>query len=305
MKTYRLERVSGTFYKSSAKELDNQIKNCFLNNEFGPKNEPLVKKTDEFMAFICPHAGYDMSGPCAAHAYRLVGENKTPDVVVIIGPNHNSIGIGAALFPEGVWATPIGEVEVDSEFNKLIEAEDKDFIEDELSHSLEHSIEVQVPFLKYVFGDSCPKIVPICINASTNDIKTIKELGDAIFKAWEKSGKNVLFIASSDFSHVGPSYGFTLSDEKGEELNKDIKVLDWKAVKEIQELHVDALFSYTDKENLTICGLNAIGVLMQVLKNMKAKKLKGKLLKQYTSGDVTGDYVNFVDYCAIQFSEEK
>lgn len=302
---YRLEKVSGVFYKNSEKELRTQIKNCFLNKEFGPKNKPSVKKTNEFMAVICPHAGYDFSGPCAAHAYRKIGENTNPEIIVIIGPNHSGRGAGAALFPNGKWMTPLGELTVNDEFNNILLKESKEFVVDELSHSNEHSIEVQLPFLKYVYGDKCPNIVPICINAYINDIKKIKKLGEGLYKAWMESGKRVLFIASSDLSHVGQSYGFIPFKERGKELSDKVKnELDKKAIDLIKKLDVDALFKYVKEKKLTICGINAIGVLLVLLKKMK-KQLNGKILSHYSSADITKDYENFVDYVSMIFKEKK
>ncbi len=302
MKTYRYPVANGIFYKSSKQELLVQLKEAFLNKEFGPGNLPLVKKTDQFMAFIVPHAGYDYSGFCAAHAYRKIGENTDPETIVILGPNHHSIGINASIFPEGSWLTPLGEVEIDYEFNKQLLEEKVLFIPDEFAHSEEHSIEVQLPFIRFIYKDKVPKFVPIMINEPYENKKKLEMIGDALFKAWRKSGKRILFIASSDFSHVGMNYGYIPYKERGEELNRKVKEeLDREALNYIVKLDIDGFVDYLKKTKATICGASAIIVLMRILKDMKGKKVKGTLLKQYTSADLTFDFSNFVDYCSVEF----
>lgn len=303
MKTYRHEAVSGTFYKSSENELRTQIKKLFLHPEFGPSNEPRVKKTDEFKAYIVPHAGYEFSGYAAAHTYKKIAENTNPEIIVILGPNHQGFELNASVFPEGYWMTPLGKLEVDEEFNKLL-LKDKLFVPDEISHSYEHSIEVQAPFIKYIYGEESPKIVPILINTPYNNLKLIKELGDSLFKAWMKSGKRILFIASSDLSHVGRGYGFIPFEERGEELSKKVKRLDEELIKLLINLKIDEAAKFAEEKKLTICGLSAILVLLVVLKNMKGKKIKGEILKHYTSADVTKNYNNFVDYASIEYKEK-
>ncbi|MBN1923359.1 MAG: AmmeMemoRadiSam system protein B [Nanoarchaeota archaeon] len=302
MITYRQEAVSGIFYKSSEKELKSQIKKCFLDKKFGPSNPPLVKKSDEFKAFIIPHAGYDYSGYCAAHAFRRIGENSDPEIIVLLGPNHSGYGDTASLYPEGVWMTPLGEVKVDKEFNELL-LKTGVFTPDDLSHSQEHSLEVQLPFFKYVYGDKMPTIVPILISKRFTDSEGLKELGTALFKAWMKSSKRVLFIASSDFSHVGVGYGFIPFNERGKELSDKVKVLDRELIKYITELDTNKVIEYAKDNLLTVCGLNSIIVLINVLRNMKGKRVKGELLKHYTSGEVTDEYENFVDYASIEFKQ--
>lgn len=304
MKTYRQEAVSGSFYKASEKELKAQIRKTFLDTKYGTSNQPLVEKTDEFKAFIVPHAGYDYSGFCAAHAYKKIAENTKPEIIVLIGPNHQGFKPTASIFPEGFWLTPLGKVKVDAEFNKLL-LKSKLFTPDEISHSYEHSLEVQLPFIKYVCAENTPRIVPILINTQFNDSEVIEELGDALFKAWIASGKRVLFIASSDLSHVGESYNFTPFEDEGEELNNKVKKMDLELIKPILKLKMKPVIDYALEKKLTVCGLSAILVLMRVLKNMKGKKIRGELLSHYTSAEITKDYNNLVDYASIEFKEEK
>lgn len=303
MNLYRHEVASGSFYKSSSSGLRTQIKDCFLNKTFGPGGLPSSVKTNEFKAFIVPHAGYSYSGCCAAHAFKRVGENTKPEVIVILGVDHSGgDGVGV-LFPNGSWLTPLGEVRVSEEFNDLLINEGGGvFASDEFRHSDEHSIEVQLPFIKYLYPDNTPLIVPILVNASSTDV--VSELGSGLFKAWRRSGKRVLFLASSDLTHAGVRYGFSpfpeLSDES---FHERVKSLDGEFLELVCDLNESSGLEFAKSNGLTICGLSPILVLINVLNRMKGKNVRGEVLSHYTSGEVVKNYTNFVDYASVEFKQ--
>jgi AmmeMemoRadiSam system protein B len=99
---------AGAFYEDTAEALKRQIEKCFTG-KLGPGELPKVAKTanKRVVGLVCPHAGYMFSGPVAAHAYYKLALDGTPDVVVILGPNHTGIGSGLAIMNEGVWRTPL------------------------------------------------------------------------------------------------------------------------------------------------------------------------------------------------------
>ncbi|MFA5333571.1 MAG: AmmeMemoRadiSam system protein B [Candidatus Nanoarchaeia archaeon] len=300
MKTYREAIANGIYYKASQTELRTQIKKLFLNEEFGTATLPSHKLTDKFKAFIVPHNNYEKAGYCMAHAYKEIFENTDPETIVIIGPDHDDFGCTASIFPEGIFLTPLGEVEIDKEFNDLLSKSDL-ITPDELNHSDEYSIEMQLPFLQYYYEEKMPKIVPILIN-SKPDNEELNKIAKAIYDAWIKSGKRVLFIVSSDFSHVGMKYGFIPFPVRGKELNDKIKKIDEEIASKICELNFKETLEYSKKQRLNICGLNSIIIMLHVLTLMKAKKISGKILSHYTSADLNKDYDNFIDYLAIEFS---
>lgn len=300
MKTYRDAIAKGVYYKVSPIELRTQIKKLFRDTKFGPKKEPQGKKTDEFKAFIIPHNNYEKAGYCMAHAYKEIFENTDPETIIIIGPDHDNYGCTASIFPEGIFLTPLGEVEIDKEFNDLL-LKGKDITPDELNHSDEYSVEVQLPFLQYYYKDKMPKIVPILIN-SKPDNEELESVAKTIYESWVKSGKRILFIISSDFSHIGLKHGFIPLPIRGMELNEKIKKIDAEITDKICELNIKEVLEYTKKQRLNICGLNSIIVLMHILLLMKTKKIEGKILSHYSSADLNGDSDNFIDYLAIEFN---
>ncbi len=104
-------------------------------------------------ALVAPHAGYMFSGPAAAHGYAALAEDGRPDLIIILGPSHYASGRTAALSLARAWRTPLGEALVDMEFGRRLLAE-TDLVEvDERTHAPEHSLEVQVPFLQFIYGE--------------------------------------------------------------------------------------------------------------------------------------------------------
>lgn len=290
--------VAGSFYLSDKSSLNMQIESCFLK-KFGPGNLPRAFPVHERKyGLIVPHAGYPYSGECASHAYKSLVEVKKsdlPETFIILGPNHT--GHGQAVFSLSLenFETPLGLVENDTEFGeKLIEESSPLAQKDEIAHQFEHSIEVQLPFLQFCYNMMKKefKIVPIIV--STIDYDNCVKIAKIIAKIAKEQKKKVCVIASSDFTHHGPSYGFI-------PFTKDIKnnlyTLDRNAINKILKLDSKGFHELAIKS--TICGLSTIVVCIEASKALGAKK--ASLLKYYTSGDVLGDYANAVGYASIAF----
>ncbi len=107
----------------------------------------------KIVGLISPHAGYMYSGPVAAHAFYELAMDGKPDTVVLLGPNHTGYGSALSIMREGVWRTPLGDVEVDSAVSDAILHETNLIDVDEVAHRYEHSIEVQLPFLQFLYGN--------------------------------------------------------------------------------------------------------------------------------------------------------
>jgi len=273
---------AGAFYEGTAKSLKTQIENCFLH-EFGPGKIPeIAKGRRQIIGFVCPHAGYMFSGAVAAHAYYQLALDGKPDVVFLFGPNHTGHGSGLAVMNDGFWRTPLGDVEIDSEFANQVVRESRIIDVDDSAHRSEHSIEVQLPFLQYLYGSEF-KIVPICF--LMQDLSSAREVGEAVAKVL--AGKNGVIIASSDMTHYEPQ-------ESAE--RKDRMFLE--AVEAMDEAK---LYSVIEAHRVSACGYGPIAALMTAAKILGAKE--AKLLCYKTSGDVIGDYSSVVGYAAVCFKK--
>ncbi len=282
-KPKRMPAVAGMFYESDPQALRAQIEWAF-KHELGPGELPKIPSERRRLsaAFICPHAGYMYSGPIAAHAYYQIAIEGGADTFIIIGPNHTGLGTLVSIMPKGVWVTPLGEVEIDEELASEILKNSEYADPDEKAHMLEHSVEVQVPFLQYLFNGRF-KIVPIVVYE--HSLEVAKDLANAIIKAIKTLNRDVVLIASSDFTHYEPH---------------DVAVSkDSMAIKAIEELNVEKFERIVTTYNLSICGPGPIMVAMIYSKNVGCKH--ARLLKYATSGDVTGEKAAVVGYAAIQF----
>lgn len=262
--------AAGKFYKSKDNYLIEQIEEAFVSNH-GPQSIPVINKNDSgaTKALICPHAGYMYSGPVAACAYHNLATDHCPKHFLLIGPNHSGYGSQIALFPEGYWQTPLGEITVD---NSWMGSELKSNVEeDELAHRFEHSLEVQLPFLQYLFKNDF-KISAICIkNQSFKEMK--------IFSEYLLKTDFPLIIASSDLSHYEPA--------------DTAKAKDSLLIKALEEKNTEKMYELAIKNNISACGIGAIAIVSLLAKE---KNWEIKTLRYKTSGDITGDINSVVGY---------
>ena len=196
----RAPAFAGSWYAGTPNRLRSQIEKSFTHR-LGPGSLPQVIKDGprSVVGLVSPHAGYMYSGPVAAHGYYQLAKDGKPDVIVIFSPNHTGRGSALAAMKEGVWRTPLGDVEIDTETADRILKESQIIDADETAHAYEHSIELQLPFLQYLYGSGF-KFVPICF--MMQDLESSREVGKATAKAL--SGKNALVIASTDMTHYEP-----------------------------------------------------------------------------------------------------
>ncbi len=268
----RKPAVAGQFYPKTESSLRDKIEECFTH-ELGPGSIPSNEgETRELKGLVCPHAGYTYSGPVAAHSYRTLVEDGFPESVIILGPSHQGMGAGIAVAEEE-YETPLGVVDIDKELvndltDGLIQADD-------IAHTREHSLEVQMPFLQY-FSDSF-KAVPICFNKQ--DLKTAKKVGRRLREV--TADRDVVIIASTDFSHYV--------------LKENAEKKDKMAIEKILNNEPEGLFKTVQKEHISMCGYAPVVSMM-----IGSGGEEGELLKYATSGDVTPAR-EVVGYGAIAF----
>jgi hypothetical protein len=174
--------VAGAFYPADPDELAVLVDR--LLREARPA-EPAVRPR----ALIVPHAGYEYSGPVAASAYALLG-GASISHVVLLGPAHFVPLGGATVSGTAAWATPLGHVPIDDDLRAR--AVDAGARMNDRAHELEHSLEVQLPFLQRAL--TAPfTVVPIVVGAS--EAAPIGDLIDAL------GGPDTLVVISTDLSH--------------------------------------------------------------------------------------------------------
>ena len=275
----RTPAVAGMFYPKERDELKAVIHDCFLH-PFGPRKIPPTPIDEKIFGVICPHAGYMYSGPVATNSFYSISSQK-PELVIITGPNHYGLGCNVATMKEGIWETPLGEVEVDTECAIEINKISKDIELDFFSHTRDHSLEVQIPMLQQVYSHKF-KILPIIL--INQDYNTAKRVGSAIAKIAKM--RKTMIIGSSDFTHY--------------EENNYAHKQDSTLIEPILDLDLDGFYRILQENQVSACGYGAIASTMVACKELGAKE--GRLLKYATSGDVTGDKSSVVGYASIVFS---
>jgi len=179
--------VAGQFYPESATVLKLAVEK-FMEDALPPQ----AKKP---LAIVVPHAGYVYSGQVCADGWNQV-RGGTCDVVVLLGTNHTAPGLRKiALYPGGGFRTPLGTVAVDGELTTALLAASPDCALDRGPHVREHSIEVQIPFVQFLFPQA--KIVAAIVGDA--DVALSNRFGTALASVLQ--GRRALIVASSDLSH--------------------------------------------------------------------------------------------------------
>jgi AmmeMemoRadiSam system protein B len=157
---------------------------------------------------------------------------------------------------------------------------------DEDAHRLEHSLEVQVPFLQFLSPDAPPKICPVCLRshpmgALEELVADARAVGQAIAQA--VGSRRVAMIASTDFSHQVP--------------HKVAERQDRLALDAILALEPDRLLHTVAENNITMCG--PVPVAVALFACLARGPHEAQLLRYYTSGDIIGDRMGVVGYASV------
>lgn len=260
----------------------------FLRGYVAPENPAKA------VAGIVPHAGWVFSGAVAAKVFKCISVKTDPDTFILLGAVHTWKPRGNSIYTQGSWTTPLGDVKIDEDVARtLLEKLAGDVIEDPYAHEGEHSLEVQVPFIKYL----CPKakIVPIAIPPDENAHTTGRKIGEAVLEM----GKKIVVIGTTDLTHYGDSYGFTPYGygEKAKELMKesDRRIIELALQLKSVEIRKEA------QSHHNACGSGALAATVAAAKSMGADK--GYLLEYTTSYDVMpeGEFEMAVGYAGILF----
>jgi len=265
----RESAISGQFYPGTKKELEDTIKGLI------PKASG-QRRTVNAIAVVSPHAGYLYSGAVAAEVFSSI---RLTQSFVIMGPNHTGVGKPFSIQASGGWKTPLGEIKIDEELAEAI-LEKSAFIQrDPSAHAFEHSIEAQLPIMQYLKKDF--SFVPLLL--SNADLDTYKQIGNTIANAIKKVKKEVVIVASSDFTHY--------------EAHDIAKAKDEKAIGAILKMDNKGLLDAISSFDISMCGYAPVVAAITAAKALGAKK--AKLLKYQTSGEASGDYAAVVGYAGI------
>lgn len=262
----RQPAVAGRFYPAQRAALVEEVE---AHIERNAKKSPAL-------GVVAPHAGFMYSGDVAGAVYSRI---DIPDTVILMGPNHTGQGEAVAVMTEGIWSMPMGDLAIDEELANAICEETPVAKSDSSAHRFEHSLETQLPFLQYFKKDF--QIVPICLMGL--NVSTCKALSEGIVRAVNRLGKRVLLVASSDMTH------YESHDSAG--------IKDRMAIHCIQNRDAVGLLETVQSEQITMCGVNPVTVMLLCSESLGAKE--AELVKYMTSGEVSGDMDQVVGYAGM------
>lgn len=261
MTSIRPPAVAGSFYPSEARQLQALIPSLLKEVAGVTGHSP--------KAIIVPHAGYIYSGAIAASAYARVALGRAViRRVVLLGPAHRLGFHGLALSSADAFATPLGAVPLDRTIHKELQHLPGVQILDK-AHALEHSLEVQLPFLQVVLDDFF--LVPIVVGDAPAEA-----VAGVLDQLW--GGAETLVVVSSDLSHYQDYHSARKQDSATSQA--------------IEDLQPDAI-AYHDA-----CGRLPINGLLLVAKKLGLKVIRYDLRN---SGDTAGDRERVVGYGAYGF----
>lgn len=268
-KDIRPSALAGTWYPGTRDALEKSVQG-FLSKVKTPSPNGTLK------AIIVPHAGHRYSGPVAAHAYKLLQERKFRRVI-LVGPSHRVAFSGVSVNLQAGYETPLGVVPVDQEAARKIMEADPAIRWIKKAHVIEHSLEIQLPFLQTVLRDV--QIVPILMGQQ--DLKTCSLLANSLVQVLG-DGKGTLLLASSDLSHFHPY--------------SQAKTLDEKFIEHVQKLDPQGLAKDLSMKRCEACGGGPVIAVLMAAQKLGADR--AEILRYANSGDVTGDHSRVVGYVA-------
>lgn len=266
----RLPAVAGQFYPGNLKELSALVARLTEHDR--------TEKKQRVRACMVPHAGYMYSGGVAGAVF---GRIALPQKILLIGVRHYPQGEALAINSAGAWRTPLGDVPIDEQLAAKLRKECALLREDNVAHSREHSLEVELPFLQYL--DPGFTFVPVAVG--TLRFEELTALGEAMARVLRESGEDILVVTSSDMNHY--------EDDRTTKLKDDM------AIERLLKLDARGLLDVCREKKISMCGLGPAMVMLTAMNALGVEK--AELVEHVTSGDITGERDHVVGYAGMVF----
>ena len=264
--------VAGRFYTANPVQLGSEVTRLIGN----------VTAAAPARALVVPHAGYVYSGAVAGRGYRDV---VVPQTAVVLCPNHTGLGARCSIWASGCWRIPGAELEIDASLAaSMIESSRSAGLRlepDRLAHTHEHSAEVHLPFLRARRPDV--RIVPLCLaRLSWAECEALGKALAAIIAGRQKTGEDVLVVASSDMSH----YVSAATAHR----------LDHLALGRVEALDPAGLLRVVAENDISMCGVIPTAVALVAALELGANT--AEITAYGNSGQTSGDLHRVVGYAA-------
>ncbi|RKX83948.1 MAG: AmmeMemoRadiSam system protein B [Spirochaetes bacterium] len=269
--------VDGIFYPSSKIKLKKQVEQ-FINSVERPE--------DNALAVITPHAAFQYTGRLIAEAFKAAAlrEIKT---VVIIGPMHRDPIDRFALPTARFFLTPMGKIRVNNKYIDALSKADKSFVFNNIPHFEEHSIEIQLPFIQFLFPKA--DIVPILTGKTTEN--NIKRLSRSLHLTFGTDYKYILFVATLNTSSY--IYG-TDPEAEASQFERLLITRNWHEI-----------INAAEHKGLSACNLTGISSILAFADSINEGKYKIEILDTATTGITTRSMQKRVFYTSAALCLEE
>ncbi len=258
--------VAGKFYPADPAVLRRSVE------ELGaPAPQPI-----DATCLVSPHAGYQYSGAVAGAVFGAV---RLPRYFILLGPNHTGLGVPLGVSPASAWRTPLGHASIDAGLNDRLLEEVPLLSPDDACHALEHSLEVQLPFLQARVPDL--RIAAVCIG--TSDYAALESLGHGLARIVRSWPDPVLILSSSDMTHYEPA---ELARRK-----------DRLAIDRVLAVDPGGLYRTVRDHDISMCGFAPTVAALIAARDLGAAS--GRLIRYANSGEVSGDFHRVVGYAGM------
>jgi len=278
---------AGSWYPGTESEIRKVIET------YSYESVPCTPFQKGILGGIVPHAGWYYSGQIAFNVIKCLKESEQPDVVVIFG-RHLHSGSPAYIMKDGAWNTPLGDLEIDGDFGEMLAKEFKFTVETATKYEQDNTIELQLPFVKYLF----PRVKILPVGVPPN--KTSITIGERISGIAAETKRKIYVIGSTDLTHYGYNYGNI-------PMGTGKKAVDW-VKNENDKRMIDLILSMHPEDvisealtNSNACCSGAVAAAIAAIKKLGATRAEKIIYR--TSYDVRPDD-SFVGYAGIVFGRD-
>jgi hypothetical protein len=258
---------AGTFYPRFGDQIRNQIESWQREASPAPDNE-------RCLGLLLPHAGYVYSGRCATLGMTSISKENI-DAIIILHPSHQGNHFDFSVSPFTEYECPLGNLSLDQELYRIISPHAEQNLDLDY-HRLEHSLEIQLPLIRYFFPQAT--ICPVMIG---NQIPIVAErLSEILYNVVYRSSRRILIIVSSDLSHYHPA--------------KRAEEMDMLLVKYFSEMDPAGMWKADQMGKIEACGIGGIMSLLMLASHYSA--IESRIIHYTHSGKISGMNHQVVGY---------
>jgi AmmeMemoRadiSam system protein B len=262
---------AGTFYPRFADQITSLLQKWI-------DEDPAANETERCLGLLLPHAGYIYSGKCATWGMASIAHENV-DSFIILHPSHQGMHFDFSLSPYLEYETPLGNLALDADLYKALSPCAQQNIALDY-HALEHSMEIQLPLIRYFFPDA--KICPVMIG---NQIPAVaSDLAATLYDLVYKSARRIMILVSSDLSHYHPA--------------KRAEEMDQRVARHFLALDAGALWKDDQHGLLEACGIGGIMTLLMMAQRYTSPT--ARVIHYTHSGESSGNNSQVVGYLAAK-----